>query len=329
MRYVRFVALAVLLVSCKKSPMGRVEQIRDELGGDAPRWNAELARCAGTRATCAADVAKSIGGTFDDKKPDQITAAAVAVVVARDRHGSDVASPDVWLAAMRKAKGPGADALRLATSLEMSRVVAKHARPLDTDADARAFLADVASVLPGACKTYELLGAGAAVDTMPPADSPDHSACVQHDLAQERPRRHLRRGPLPRRRGRPRVVEGSARSPPRRRSRDRRRRAARARPSPRDARRSDPEDRAEGRRRTHGQHVGRRDGNHARGSAQKVTGCGVSSPMWSSYILPAARFEYVSVVSAWSGHRTVTESACPHAPSPNESTVSFCMLMWP
>jgi len=183
MRLLRFVVLGLVLVGCKKSPMGRVEQIRDELGGDAPRWSGDLARCDAARATCAVDVAKSIGGAFDEKKPDQISAAAVAVVVARDGHGSDVPGPDVWIRAMRRAKGVGADALRLATSFAMARVAAKHAHAIDTDDAARAFLSDVAASIPGACPTYATLGGGASPDAMPPADSPDHSACVQHDLA--------------------------------------------------------------------------------------------------------------------------------------------------
>ena len=86
---------------------------------------------------------------------------------------------------MQKAKDPNADALRLATALEMNRVADKHAHAIDSDADARAFLADVAASIPGACKTYELLGAGADPDAMPVVESPDHSACVQRDLARK------------------------------------------------------------------------------------------------------------------------------------------------
>ncbi len=181
------VVLLVLLAaaSCKKSPMGRVEQVRDELAGDGPRWDSALPSCANARPTCAVTLATAIGAPFDDKKPDQVSAAVVAILVARDRHGSDVASPDVWLAAMRIAKGPGADALRLAVALEMSQIAAKHARPLDTDAEGRGFLADVASVIPGACPAYEWLGAGTNPDSMRPEDSPDHSACIQHDLSRK------------------------------------------------------------------------------------------------------------------------------------------------
>lgn len=165
--------------------MGRVEQVRDELAGDSPRWSGDLAACGSARVTCAKDVAASIGGTFDDKKPDQISAAAVAVLVARDHHASDAGSPEVWLAAMRKASGPGADALRLAVALDLGAIANKHARAIDADADARAFMADVAAAIPGACATYDLLGAGAKLDAMPPQDSPDHSACVQRDLGRK------------------------------------------------------------------------------------------------------------------------------------------------
>lgn len=171
------------LAACKKTPMDRVELIRSELEGDAPKLEA-FPKCT-DRAACAKDVAAAIGGAYDDKKPDQISAAAAAVVLARDAHGDDLASPDVWLAAMRKAKGAGADALRLAVALRMSEKADKHARMIADDAGARAFMSDVAAAIPGACATYESLGGGADPDKMPPADSPDHSACVQRDLSRK------------------------------------------------------------------------------------------------------------------------------------------------
>jgi len=177
------VVMLLLAASCKKSPMDRVDAIRSELEGDAPKLDA-FPKCA-DRAACAKDMAAAIGGTYDDKKPDQISAGAAAIVVARDAHGDDLASPDVWLAAMRKAKGAGADALRLATALRMSERAGKHARMIDDDAGARAFMSDAAAAIPGACATYESLGGGADPEKMPPADSPDHSACVQRDLARK------------------------------------------------------------------------------------------------------------------------------------------------
>lgn len=181
----RFSLALVLLVvaSCKKTPMDRVESIRSELEGDAPKLDASP-KCA-DRATCAKDVAAAIGGTYDDKKPEQVSAAAAAVVIARDAHGDDLASPDVWLAAMRKAKGAGADALRLAVALRMSEHAGKHARSIDDDAGARAFMSDVAASIPAACKTYEALGGGVDADKMEPTESPDHSACVQRDLSRK------------------------------------------------------------------------------------------------------------------------------------------------
>ena len=114
--------LLLAAVSCRRSPdVSGVEDVRQELGSDHPQWSDALPTCGGERDTCARDVGLAIGTNFDEKNPDQISAAVVAVLVARDRHGSDVGSPDVWLASMRKAKGPGADALRLAVALEMSR----------------------------------------------------------------------------------------------------------------------------------------------------------------------------------------------------------------
>ena len=183
MRHFVLVLAVIALASCKKTPMDRVESIRSELEDDAPKLDA-FPKCA-DRAACAKDVAAAIGGTYDDKKPDQISAGAAAVVVARDGHGDDLASPDVWLAAMRKAKGAGADALRLAVALRMSEHAAKHARMIEDDAGARAFMSDAAAAIPGACATYESLGGGTDPDKMPPADSPDHSACVQRDLSRK------------------------------------------------------------------------------------------------------------------------------------------------
>ena len=185
MRPLFFLALVAMCASCKKSPMDRVEEIRDQLASDSPRYDGALPICTPSSTTCGSDVAAAIGAPYDEKKPDQVSAAAVAVLVARDHRGSAVGSPDVWIGAMRKAKGPGADALRLATALEMSRVAPVHAHALDTDGAARAFLRDVAAAIPGACKTYEALGDGADPDRMAPEDSPDHSACVQRDLARK------------------------------------------------------------------------------------------------------------------------------------------------
>jgi hypothetical protein len=185
MRPFSFAFAVLALASCKKTPMDRVEAIRSELASDAPKLEG-LPACA-ERASCAKQIAAAIGGSFDDKKPDQISAGAAAVVIARDGHGDDLGAQtaDTWLAAIRKAKGPGADGLRLATAMRMSASAGKHARTIDDDAGARAFMSDVAAAIPGACSTYEALGGGADPEKMPPADSPDHSACVQRDLSRK------------------------------------------------------------------------------------------------------------------------------------------------
>ena len=182
-RVVVVLLVLIALAACKKTPMGRVEAIRSELAGDTPKLD-DFPKCA-DRATCAKDMAAAIGGAYDDKKPDQISAAAAAIVIARDEHGSDLGSPDVWLAAIRKAKGAGADALRLATAYVLYLGVDAHAKKIDDDAGARAFMRHVSGGVPGACATYDALGGGANPDAMPPADSPDHSACVQRDLGRK------------------------------------------------------------------------------------------------------------------------------------------------
>jgi len=164
--------------------MGKVEDMRDALASDAVRWDSALPAC-NVRATCARDIATAIGAPFDDKRPDQVSAAAVAVVVARDHHGSDVPEPHIWLASIGKAKGSGADALRLAVALEMSSVAGKHSHAIDTDEDARAFLADVAAAIPGACNTYAALGEGKPEGSLLLDETPDHSPCVQHDLSRK------------------------------------------------------------------------------------------------------------------------------------------------
>ena len=93
MRTLVLLALLATLASCKKSPMDRVEAIREQLAGDSPRWDSSLAPCAGSG--CAALVAKSIGGTFDEKKPDQISAAAITIVVAHDHRHNTIKTPKI------------------------------------------------------------------------------------------------------------------------------------------------------------------------------------------------------------------------------------------
>ena len=67
MRRLLTVLVVIALAGCKKTPMDRVESIRSELEGDAPKLDA-FPKCA-DRAACAKDVAAAIGGTYDDKKP--------------------------------------------------------------------------------------------------------------------------------------------------------------------------------------------------------------------------------------------------------------------
>ena len=184
----RRLALLVLLLvaACKEAPAAKMNAVREVLLEDAPTFDAELAACSEKSAAnaCLGELATAVGSKsgFNATKPDQSAATAVAILLVRDRHGEWVAgAPDGWLQVMRKGRGPGADALRLAVALRLSKTLPPYARTL-TDADAVGFLRDVGSALPGSCSTYAALGAGADDKTLPAEEMSDHSACVQKDL---------------------------------------------------------------------------------------------------------------------------------------------------
>jgi hypothetical protein len=170
-----------------------IASFRDALAsGDASRVTSVLegapscAGPAGSRASgeCLAQVATWFGSKtgFHFDEPDQSSAATAALAIARDGHGESIPAPEAWLYALRSGEGPGADALRLATSARMATTAPTFARALDADADARALMRAVAESVAGACDTYALLGAGTSDATLPPATRVDHSACVQGDL---------------------------------------------------------------------------------------------------------------------------------------------------
>lgn len=185
----RLVPLALLLVaSCKEAPAAKMNAVREALLEESPTFDAELAGCESKSATtaCLGNLAAAVGSKsgFNATKPDQSSATAVAILLVRDKHGDWVGGPDVWLQVMRKGRGPGADSLRLAVALRLSRTLPAYAKAL-TDADVPAFLRDVGGALPGSCNTYAALGAGTDDKALPLEDMSDHSACVQKDLGRE------------------------------------------------------------------------------------------------------------------------------------------------
>ena len=162
--------------------------VREALLEDAPAFDSELASCGSKSAAsgCLGELATAVGSKsgFNAAKPDQSAATAVAILLVRDKHGDWVSSPDGWLQVMRKGRGPGADALRLAVALRLSKTLPLYAKPL-ADPDATGFLRDVGSALPGSCSTYASLGAGTDEKALPIEEMSDHSACVQKDLGRE------------------------------------------------------------------------------------------------------------------------------------------------
>jgi hypothetical protein len=131
--------------------------------------------------SCLDGYARAFGSKkgFDSNDPDQASAAAVALVVARDRRGELVPDEDHWTTALRQAHGPGADALRLAVANGMATLAPRVGKSVTDEAEAKALMHDVAGVLPGACETYVLLAGPKAPAA---SKSPDRSACVKRDL---------------------------------------------------------------------------------------------------------------------------------------------------
>lgn len=185
-----------------KNPVGTMEALRDALQSDDPdAWKKPV----GTRPPCAdaepvalapgqtsardtgcfAAIATTLGSKrgFSSSPPDQASATTVAIVLLRDGRGDWVSNADAWLGSMKGGKGPGPDALRLAVAARMVAGANAVGARIDDDAAAIAALRAVAGALPGACPTYHLVGAGRDTSKLPAELSPDHAACVQHDLA--------------------------------------------------------------------------------------------------------------------------------------------------
>jgi hypothetical protein len=167
---------------------GKVDGLRDDLvKGQAP--SVEAPRCAGydvveKKSACLTAIARAFGAKrdFDVAYPDQADAAAVAVVLVRERRGDWVPAPDTWTLAEQTARGPGADALRLAAAARMQELAPRVGKRVDDDGEAGALAHDIATALPGACPEYALLGAGVDPAALPPEKSPDHAPCIQRDL---------------------------------------------------------------------------------------------------------------------------------------------------
>ena len=191
--------IVVLATAC--SPMAKIEKVREALvADDAAAISAatsELPRCAdappavvlenqkGPRENgCLREIADALGSKrgFTAPNGDNASSAAVAVVLLREGRGDFIAHADWWLPIMKDRAGSGPDALRLATARKMADAAPLVGRAIEDEKTARETLAAIAGAIPGACPTYQLLGAGADETTLPPELTADHAACVHKDL---------------------------------------------------------------------------------------------------------------------------------------------------
>jgi hypothetical protein len=177
--------LGLLVSSAALAGCGsKIETLRDALvQDDMVRASALATTPPCVDATCLDPLARGLGSKtgFDEKNPDQASAAAVALLLVRDKRGDFVPDADRWITAMTVSRGQGADALRLAVAHGMAELAPRVGKRVDDEAEATALVHDMAIALPGACETYVALAKG-GVAPMPPEMRPDHAPCVQHDL---------------------------------------------------------------------------------------------------------------------------------------------------
>jgi hypothetical protein len=93
-----------------------------------------------------------------------------------------VPTPNAWLASAKEGKGVGGDALRLAVAQAIASVAKTYGHPV-AGPDLARFTHAVGDAAPGACRAYVLLGAPTREIDL--AETPDHSPCVQRDLARK------------------------------------------------------------------------------------------------------------------------------------------------
>lgn len=179
MRKLALAVVALAFIACKS----KMEKLGDQIAAGSVEIEAPRCKAKTDTPQCLSDATKFFApdAKFDEVTPDQASASAMALLVF-DGYGSWSSEPPAWLATAKVGKGAGGDALRLAIGRRLADGVPALGHKLDDDADGRKLLAVIARAIPGACSTYEDLGAGADPNAMSPAQSPDHSSCVQKDL---------------------------------------------------------------------------------------------------------------------------------------------------
>jgi hypothetical protein len=194
--------LVVVPVACgNKGAMAKIDAVRDGLVADdagkieastsgfptcpdAPPQAVPAGQPGPRDKGCLSEIANALGSKIGFRAPpiDQAAAATAALVVVRDGRGDWFAHADLWLAAIKTNKGAGQDALRLAVARRMASVAPRVGRTIEDEKTAADTLAAIASAIPGACPTYQLIGAGTEAAKIRAELSADHAACVHKDL---------------------------------------------------------------------------------------------------------------------------------------------------
>jgi hypothetical protein len=186
-------AVALLVGGCggKMSKINKLEE-SSRSGIDAlAEASRDLPSCGavdaekGPDAACLANLANALGSKsgFHAQPADQASSAAAAVLVARDGLGYAVPRWDAWLDLLKNGKGPGVDALRMAVASGMAKEAPIVGQKTEDEAVAKTMMRRVAARIPGACPTYELLGAGKDNAKLAPELRSEHSTCVQKHLS--------------------------------------------------------------------------------------------------------------------------------------------------
>jgi hypothetical protein len=184
-----------MLLACK-GPLAKIEAVRDGLANDdtdaVKNTTSSFPVCKEPFTVlpekgCFTEIANAFGSKsgFNMKPPDQAATATVALVLVREKRGDWFSGADTWMQSIRAGKGPGPDALRLATARQMAAAAPEAARKADDETAALAILKAIGEAVPGACATYTAIGNGVDEKSLPIEMMPDHSACVQKDLARK------------------------------------------------------------------------------------------------------------------------------------------------
>lgn len=184
-------AASLLAAACSRARIDKLLSALEQ--GEIERARgivSDLPRCAevdeGARLRCFTALTVAFGakdGFVLDPSPSNASAAAAATLLFRDHAGYVLPSPKLWAAVIERSNVRGASILRLATARAMLDVKPLVTAPPTDDEAMRALLRAVAGSVPGACVTYRLLAEGKDPRTLAPELRPEHSPCVQGDLA--------------------------------------------------------------------------------------------------------------------------------------------------